>query len=613
MNDFKIREVRTEYQVNPIGLDVEKPRFSWKLSSAERGCKQSAWQVLVGTVQNTGDCWDSGRVESDCSIGVSYEGAALAPCTRYFLTVTVWNEKGEPATAESWFETGLMNPSQTAWDGAQWIGAPERYVSTKTMGVFVISANITLEEGSSRAGIVFGANDARLMDARKNQYEIAGENFIRYVLDVTQIPAVLEIYRVGYHPEDTAEKPFATVPVVSLQYGNRTGFLPKDAVPQEESPVITEENRYGEHELTVEVIGDGAYAYVDGVLVDAKVDQAFFGPVVNARQLNPLAANDTTTFPRLCEIGYYVGAGDTAEFGDLVVKNYREPRGEVVRARAKELLAGCCGVEAVKEQPAGCCGGKDGTAKLAGVDASGNPRQMQRVADVSARSIPMLRRDFSVDGAKELSGARLYITARGIYDCRINGKEITDTWFNPGASQFDKHIMYQTYDVTDLLRSGENGIGITLASGWWCDAQTFVLRNYNYYGDQESVLAKLVVQYADGSCERIVTNPADWDYYGEGPYTYAGFFQGEHLDGRQLSVYEDFSLPGYQISGMKKPAEIQPVVIPEVATMPPGFGRAWPKVDHSQTKIVGGVNAPVVVGCGLKAKYITQQRKGIYL
>lgn len=610
MGNFHIAEVRTEYQVNPLGLDVAKPRFSWKLSSAEQGCKQTAWQVLLGTKPGECDCWDSGRVESDCSTGVSYEGAALSPCTRYFLTVTVWNEKQEAATAgDGWFETGLMDPSMVAWDGAQWIGAPERYVSAKAMGVFVISAKLTLAEGSSRAGIVFGAKDARLMDTRKNQYEIAGENYIRYVINAEQIPAVLEIYRVGYHPEDTAEKPFATVPVVSLQYGNRTGFLPKDAKAQEEKPVITEENRCGEHELTVEVIGDGAYAYVDGVLVDAKVDQAFFGPVVNARQLNPLGHNDTTTFPRLCEIGYYVGAGDTVEFGDLVVKNYREPQSEVIRMSARQVLSdGREGAGAGDSGPAAECSGR-----LSGFDGAGKPTEIQRVKDPSAHSIPMLRRDFSVDDKKEIVGARLYITARGIYDCRINGKEITDTWFNPGASQFDKHIMYQTYDVTDLLRSGENGIGITLASGWWCDAQTFVLRNYNYYGDQESVLAKLVVQYADGSCERIVTNPADWDYYGEGPYTYAGFFQGEHLDGRQLSVYEDFSLPGYQISGMKKPAEIQPVVIPEVATMPPGFGRAWPKVDHSQTKIVGGVNAPVVEVCRLTAKSMTEPRKGLYL
>lgn len=50
--------------------------------------------------------------------------------------------------------------------------------------------------------------------------------------------------------------------------------------------------------------------------------------------------------------------------------------------------------------------------------------------------------------------------------------------------QYDKHLMYQTADVTELLQEGENGIGVTLASGWWSDSQTYVLQNYNYYGDR---------------------------------------------------------------------------------------------------------------------------------
>lgn len=572
MENFKIMEVRTEYQLNPLGLDCERPRFSWKLASGEKDCKQAAWQVQAGTSRGAADCWDSGRVKSDCSVGVYYEGAKLTVCTRYYLTLTVWNQKGDEANAESWFETGLMDSTAAAWDGAEWIGAPEQYLCAKALGVFVLSGTIRIHEGSSRAGLVFGANDGRLMDARKNQYEIAGENYIRYVLDVGELPAKLEIYRVGYHPDDSAEKPFAVVPVT--EFG------------KEEAAVITEENRYGEHELTVEVIGDCAFAYVDNVLVDAVEAELPFGKSVQARPINPLGYNDTTTFPRLCDIGFYVGEGDCARFGTLTVRNYRAPRRTVAELDGMEL---------------------------SGFNADNAPMEHQVVRDVSAHSIPMLRRDFAVAEGKELVSARLYITARGIYDCRINGAAVTDTWFNPGSSQFDKHIMYQTYDVTSLISSGKNGIGITLASGWWCDAQTFVLRNYNYYGDRESVLAKLVLCYGDGMKESIVTNTQEWDYYGEGPYTYAGFFQGEHLDGRRISEYEDFSLAGYRVDGMKKPQVIETDVIESSHTMPKGFGRAWPEVSHEGTQIVGGVNAPVVEVCRLTAKSMTEPRKGLYI
>lgn len=577
MGKFEITEVRTEYLVNPLGLDVKKPRFSWKLSAAEQGFKQAAFRILVGTKPGEGDFWDSGRRESDCSVGVHYEGAALSACTRLFLTLTVWDQDGDQAKdASGWFETGLMDASPAAWDGAEWIGAPEPYLCASALGVFVISAKIRIREGSRQAGIVFGANDGRLLDARKNQYEIAGENYVRYVLDVGELPAKLLIYRVGYHPKDSAERPFAVIPVAEFEGDGRSGL-------------ITEENRYQEHELTVEVTGDCAYTYLDGVRIDAVKKETPFGTMVEARQLNPLGYNDTTTFPRLCEVGYYVGAGDTAAFSPIEIRNYRAPGRTVA---VFDLLA---------------------QKELSGFDEAGNASARQIVKDPSAHSIPMFRRDFSVAPEKRILSARLYITARGIYDCRINGRAVTDTWFNPGASQYDRHIMYQTYDVTDLVQSGENGIGITLASGWWCDAQTFVLRNYNYYGDRESVLAKLVVSYGDGTADCTVTDCSAWDYFGEGPYTYAGFFQGEHLDGRRLSVYEDFSKPGFSIGEMKKPQVIVPDVIAEYSTMPPGFGRAWPRVDHSATEIVGGVNAPVVSVCRLCAKSMTEPRKGLYI
>ncbi len=618
MGSFQIAEIRTEYQEKPLGLDARRPRFSWKLTSEEGNFKQAAWQVLVGTRQGEKDCWDSGRVESDCSVGVHYEGKELEPCTRYYLTVTVWDKEEAVVQAESWFETGLLDTSLAAWEGAEWIGAPEPYLCAKALGVFVIAARLCIRQGSRRGGLVFGANDGRLMDERKNQYEIAGENYIRYVLDVGEIPARLLIYRVGYHPEDRADVPLASVPVVEFGKGAETA-------------VITEENRYGEHELKVEVIGNCAYAYVDGVLVDAVEKEAFHGKSLEARQLNPLGFNDTTTFPRLCEVGCYVGAGDRVQFGPIEVKHYRAPGRRV--ALVEGFAAGDAGQASILSGPGGegirqelsgsggegirqelsGPGGEEIRQELSGFDREGAPKELQMVKDPSAHAIPMLRRDFEVSGGKGLASARLYITARGIYDCRINGEPVTDTWLNPGASQYDKHIMYQTYDVSGLLKPGANGIGITLASGWWCDSQTFVLRNYNYYGDREMVLAKLVVEYEDGTRDCYVTNTMDWDYYGEGPYTYAGFFQGEHLDGRRLGIYEDFSKPGFSIEGIKKPKVIATEVIESYSTMPPGFGRPWPKVDHAGTRITGSVNAPVVEVCRLRAKSVAEPRKGLYV
>lgn len=121
---------------------------------------------------------------------------------------------------------------------------------------------------------------------------------------------------------------------------------------------------------------------------------------------------------------------------------------------------------------------------------------------------------------EKLASARLYITARGIYDCRINGQEITEDLLRPGLTQYDHRMNYQTYDITGLMKPGRNGIGVTLASGWWSEAQTFVVENFNYFGDKESLLAKVVMKYEDGSREAFGTNTEDWKYFGEGPYLF---------------------------------------------------------------------------------------------
>ena len=195
---FWVTEVQIEYQKNPLGLDEKKPRISWKLNANNRNFIQSAYQIEAGTKKGSADAWDSGIVTSADSTGVYYEGEKLLPCTRYFLKVTVWDEKEKMAVNEdAWFETGLLDSSIQAWEGAGWIGAPEKYLSADTIGVFVLRSSFQIEEGGTSAGIVFGAKDARLLDSRKNQYEIAGENYIRYEINVEEEPANLKIYRVG--------------------------------------------------------------------------------------------------------------------------------------------------------------------------------------------------------------------------------------------------------------------------------------------------------------------------------------------------------------------------------------------------------------------------------
>ena len=92
----------------------------------------------------------------------------------------------------------------------------------------------------------------------------------------------------------------------------------------------------------------------------------------------------------------------------------------------------------------------------------------QVTADPSNTSLPMFRSVFKIK--KGLKRARMYITSRGIYDCMINGEGVNNSLLAPELTQYDRRINYQTYDITDILREGENGIGVILSSGWWSDA-----------------------------------------------------------------------------------------------------------------------------------------------
>ena len=107
----------------------------------------------------------------------------------------------------------------------------------------------------------------------------------------------------------------------------------------------------------------------------------------------------------------------------------------------------------------------------------------------------MLRTEFQT-GDKKITGARLYVTSRGIYEIYMNGKRVGDDYYNPGLTQYNITHMYQTYDVTGMIINGENAIGAMLGEGWWSGFLSFG-SIWNHFGDRQSLLAKLVITYED--------------------------------------------------------------------------------------------------------------------
>jgi alpha-L-rhamnosidase len=159
---------------------------------------------------------------------------------------------------------------------------------------------------------------------------------------------------------------------------------------------------------------------------------------------------------------------------------------------------------------------------------------------------PYLRRAFSAD--KPVTSARLYVTALGLYEARLNGRRVGDGFLTPGWTDYAQRIPYQTYDVTGLLAEGENVIGVVLADGWYAGFCGFDAKRAGaHYGTAPELLAQLVLTYADGSNTRIVTD-GRWQS-STGAIRHADLLMGERHD---LGLEPDgWDTPGFDSSGWR--------------------------------------------------------------
>jgi alpha-L-rhamnosidase len=156
----------------------------------------------------------------------------------------------------------------------------------------------------------------------------------------------------------------------------------------------------------------------------------------------------------------------------------------------------------------------------------------------------MVRKSFKL--RKEVRSARLYITAHGLYELEVNGEKPNDWLFTPGWTSYNKHLQYQTYDLTKLLRKGENAIGVTLGNGWY-RGDIGWSRQGNLYGSQTGLLAQLEVVYSDGS-RAIIPTDKSWRYH-SGPILLSEIYHGEKYDAR-LQI-PGWTQPGFLDLGWK--------------------------------------------------------------
>ena len=211
---------------------------------------------------------------------------------------------------------------------------------------------------------------------------------------------------------------------------------------------------------------------------------------------------------------------------------------------------------------------KDWQAKWIGSDTCGD--------DQTYPPAPILRKTLSLS-AKPKS-ARLYVTALGLYDCTINGMNVTDDVLRPGWTDYRKRLIYQVYDVTALLHQGDNTIGCMLGEGWY-SGKVGWLKHRHAYGKQPQLLAQLEVTDIAGKTT-VIHSDDSWKTI-DGPIRSNDLLMGEDYDanyeqaGWDTDDFDDgawssvklMDAPNVPLVGMRGPAvrktqELKPIAKP---------------------------------------------------
>lgn len=147
---INVTNLKCEQKINPVGVDLKNPRFSWNLESEQRGVSQTAYQIMFSSdstnlEETTADMWNSEKVLSDKSIQIYYEGKPLESNRKYFWKVKIWDQNGvEHVSEPAFWTTGLMNESE--WK-AKWIGLDKLVGDDDTVSAHkVLSARMLRHE-----------------------------------------------------------------------------------------------------------------------------------------------------------------------------------------------------------------------------------------------------------------------------------------------------------------------------------------------------------------------------------------------------------------------------------------------------------------------------------
>jgi alpha-L-rhamnosidase len=202
-----------------------------------------------------------------------------------------------------------------------------------------------------------------------------------------------------------------------------------------------------------------------------------------------------------------------------------------------------------------------------------------------------LRKSFTLD--RTVHRATVYATALGLYELRLNGQRVGNHFLAPEWTDYHKHVQYQTYDVTSMVRNGPNALAAILGNGWYSGGwQHWTPKLEVNYGTEPFLLAQLEIEFTDGSRQMIVSDDS-WRGTTNGPLQFSGIYEGVTYDAR-------LEMPGWDT---------------------PGFNDAkWSTVTTYQAgddlkagRLVWQRSEPIRATQELKPVAITEPKPGVYV
>lgn len=141
-----------------------------------------------------------------------------------------------------------------------------------------------------------------------------------------------------------------------------------------------------------------------------------------------------------------------------------------------------------------------------------------------------MRREFDAGAVRR---ATLHVSGLGLHEVFINGERVGDHQLDPAYTDYSKRVMYATHDVTGMVGTGRNAVGVVLGNGWYNLVIPHVLRYYAAdYIAPPKLLLKLDLEFSDGTRRSIVSD-ADWKFTTDGPIRFNNILSGETYDARR--------------------------------------------------------------------------------